>query len=91
MAKHKLEPGQTELNCAIDQSHAIVVPAWELLELAHEGEDGPMPQPDTGAPVWAELPGFPPREEEPPDTDGTEEWWLDTLAYEGEDESGEGD
>ena len=89
MARHELEAGQTELLCAIDQRHDVVIPEWVLHELEDEGVDrGVDPRAllerRTG---FRALPGFPPEDRPVRDDANAGEWSLDRLAHEGEDEA----
>lgn len=88
MPRHELDPEQPTLSCAIDQSHTIIVPDWELVELAGESVE----ELDTPTDVrrdrdgWTALPDFPPPAQPLVDTEGTHEWGLIELTYEGADE-----
>jgi hypothetical protein len=88
--RHELDPEQPTLSCVIDQSHAIIVPDWELRELA--GESIEQLASDSTADVgrdrdgWTRLPDFPPPARPLADTEGTHEWGLVALTHEGADE-----
>lgn len=94
MPRHELNPDQPTLRCAIDQSHAIIVPDWELIELAGESIDELAVDSPTDSrrarEGWTKLPDFPPPPR-PPDTEDTHEWRLVSLTHEGADEQDEED
>ena len=93
MPRHELHLDQLTLRYAIDQSHAIVVPDWELNELAGESTEqlalGSSAETRRDADGWTQLPNFPPPPRPLADTEGTHEWELVSLNHEGADEQEE--
>ena len=87
MARHELEPGQTQLSCAIDQRHEVIVPDWSLQEFEDEAiDDGVSPQTlATQRTGWKPLPGFPPEDRPLTKQEGSGEWDLDHIGHEGDD------
>jgi hypothetical protein len=93
--RHELDPEQPTLSCAIDQSHTIIVPDWELVELGGESVEQLADSSTTDArrdrDGWTQLPEFPPPARPLADTEGTHEWELIELTHEGADELDEED